>query len=396
MKKIIFKLFCFGLLTLVFIKCSNSDSNFSIEGTFKRPVEVKTILGSMGIESITVIDSAKTDENGIFNLNGSCEASSLFLLNYLEESIYLIIKPGDEIDIEIDNTINPPSYYVSGSSESRLVREITFEQKKVLNKITQISHAYEESKDDPETFLTKKRHYDSLYDDLLTQHKAYTIEFIENNPGSLATIFALYQNFGKSGQALFDKFEDFEIFNIVDSNLSMLYSSTPAVIALNNDVSEIKEQLEFKKYSDRLIQPGRQMPDFSLNTIEEIDLSLNSDFKDKSLAIVFFAVWNKPSVEEVKQLNELYQKYRYNGFRVIGISFDTSEEKLGSFIQENEIKFPVVCDYLYWDSEYTKKFGVMNIPDIILLNRNHIIEKRNINSSEIKLILEEWRKNNLF
>ncbi len=354
------------------------------------------MLGNMGIESIAAIDSASTDEDGKFYLEGSCDAPSLFVLSYLEESIYLIIKPGDEINIEIDNTIKPPSYYVSGSSESRLVREITFEQNKVLNRITQISLAYEDSKRDPATFLTKKMYYDSLYDDLMDKHKAYTVKFIENNPASLANIFALYQNFGRSGQALFDKFEDFEIYNFVDSNLTMLYPKTPAVIALNNDVSEIKDQLEFKTYSENLIQPGRQMPEFSLKSLKGSTLSLTTDFKENSLAIFFFAVWNKSSAEEAKQLNELFKKFYYKGFRIIGISFDSSEEKLSSFIQENEIKFPIVCDYQYWGSEYVKQFGVMNIPDIILLNGNHIIEKRNINSSELKLTLEEWRKNNLF
>jgi peroxiredoxin len=384
------------LFVFFLLQCGKKDYDFQVEGKFKVPVETKIILGNLGLEKIDIVDSAMTGKDGQFVLKGPCHEPSLFVMQYQKESIYLVIKPQDHLRIDIDNTLQKPSYYVNGSSDSRLVRELFFEQQKILDQITQISIDYEKSKQDPETFVQKKHLFDSLYDDLLAKHKKYTIQFIKKNPESLATIFALYQNFGKSNQPLFDKFNDIRIFNFVDSNLTIRYPNTPAVIALNRDVTEIKEQIDFKAYSENLIKPGRKMPDFNLTSINGQQLDLEADFPDKPVVLFFFGVWDKTCRDEAKSLNELYLRYRYLGLKIIGVSFDSSKENLGTFISKNEISFPIVCDYNYWNSDYVKQFGVRTVPSIILLNRNHIVENRDIKTNELKVTLEEWRKNKLF
>lgn len=384
------------LFVFFLIQCGNKDYNFLVEGKFKIPVKAEITLGNLGLEKIDIVDSVVVDKDGQFVLKGYCHEPSLFVMQYPNESIYLVIKSKDHLKIDIDNTLQKPSYYVDGSSDSRLVRELFFEQQKVLDQITQISIDYEKSKQEPETFLQEKHFFDSLYDDLLAKHKKYTIEFIRKNPESLATIFALYQNFGKSNQPLFDRFNDIRIFNFVDSNLTIKYPNTPAVIALNRDVTEIKEQINFKTYSENLIKPGRKMPDFNFTSISGSQLALEADFPDKPVILFFFGVWDKTCRDEAKSLNELYLKYRYLGLKIIGISFDSSKENLGTFISENEISFPIVCDYKYWNSDYVKQFGVRTVPSIILINRNHIVENRDIKTNELKVTLEEWRKNKLF
>ncbi len=383
------------LFAFLLTQCGNEDYNFHVEGKFKVPMKTEIILGNLGLEKVDIVDSVIVDKDGRFMLKGFCHEPSLFVMQYQKESIYLVIKPQDHLKVDIDNTLQKPSYYVNGSSDSRLVRELFFEQQKVLDQITRISIDYEKSKQEPETFLQEKHFFDSLYDDLLAKHKEYTIQFIRKNPQSLATIFALYQNFGKSSQPLFDKFNDIRIFNFVDSNLTVKYPNTPAVIALNRDVTEIKEQINFKTYSENLIKPGRKMPDFNLTSISGSQLDLEADFQDKPVVLFFFGVWDKTCRAEAKKLNELYLKYRYLGLKIIGISFDSSKENLGTFISENEISFPIVCDYKYWDSDYVKQFGVRTIPSIILLNRDHIVENRDIQTNELKVTLEEWRKNKL-
>ena len=80
----------------------------------------------------------------------------------------------------------------------------------------------------------------------------------------------------------------------------------------------------------------------------------------------------------------------------MGISFDSSPEKLKAFVEDNNIRFPIACDYAYWDSEYVQQFGVRSIPDILLLDKNHIIYKRNTNSQELIQTIAEWKKSNLY
>jgi peroxiredoxin len=110
----------------------------------------------------------------------------------------------------------------------------------------------------------------------------------------------------------------------------------------------------------------------------------------------FFAVWNKESVKQALEINKLISKYPYKKLNVVAISLDTSPDRLYSFLETKEINYPVVCDYKYWDSDYVQQFGIQKIPDILLLDRNHIINKRNIKPEELIQILTEWRKSDQF
>lgn len=381
-------------LILVFVQCKD-QSNFKIEGSFKIPENKVIVLNYLGTTDMTAVDSSKVDEQGSFKLNGYCELPSLYSLIINQDQLYLVIKPGDKLKLEIDNSIAGLNYYVTGSSDSRLVRELSTSQRRVLDIITDLSIEYEKSKQNPAKYEENRIYFDSLYDDILNKHRQATKEFIYRNPKSLACIFALYQNFGRTNTPLFDKFEDIEIFNFVDSNLTILYPRTPAVRALNKDVSETKDQIKYREYSGKLFEPGRKAPELSIDVLGGETIKL-SELEGKPVLYFFFAVWNKKSAQEAIAINDLYLKYRYYGLKVIGVSFDTSEEKLQLFIDQNNIKFPIGCDYKYWDSENVTQFGVRFIPDVILLDKNHVVSKRNINSSELMLIFKEWRKNKLF
>jgi peroxiredoxin len=395
MKRLIYFPAILVLISFLLLQCGGRKVNFKISGEFKIPMKGYATLGIMGLKDTKTVDSITIDEKGKFILKGYCNEPSLCQVRYENEKIYLVVKPKDKITISIDNSLPRHGYYIEGSLDSRLVQNIIVEQERVLDKITDISIAYEKSKEDPSTFEKNKVRFDSTYDNLLRKHKQFTEKFIRENPTSLACIFALYQNFGKTNQPLFDKFADINIFNLVDSNLTALYSTTPAVIALNRDVTEIKEQLNFKKFSDQLVRPGRKAPDFVVNTIDTNTIKL-TDLYGNPVLYYFFASWNKVSAEEAIKLNSIFLKYKYSGLQVIGISFDTSPEKLKAFIDSNKIQFPVACDYGYWDSKYVTEFGVRFIPDVVLLDRNHIIYRRDIDPNELNLIFEEWRKYNMF
>lgn len=383
----------FSLGVFLFFSCNSENANTKIKGSLKIPMDVPVWIGAMGIESVVGIDSTETGADGAFLVNLKIDEPSLYLLTVGPRNIYLVLKPNETLNIEIDNSLNKTTYYVEGSSDSRLVQELIVRQERVMAEITQISLAYEESKNDPETFLEKKTVLDERYNKLLQTHKEYTENLLFNNPESLAAIFALYQNFGRSNQPLFDQFEDFSVFNFVDSCLSLKYPNTPAVQALNRDVTTIRAQLKYKNYAENLIEPGKLAPDFEITLIDS-QVTRLSDFKKEPVVYFFFATWNAKSVEELLHLNEIYKRYRYRGLKVIGVSFDSSEEQLSSFIEDNSILFPIACDYLYWESNYVRQFGIRQIPELIFINSNHIIEHKNISTTELNNILTEWRKSN--
>lgn len=395
MKKLANFLFGF-LIVFVLLSCNKSKDNFTVSGTLELPVKAKVKLMNLGVDKAATTDSVLVEQSKSFKLNGSIDNSALFSLRIEGfKDIFLVIHPGDEIQLDIDNATSPSAYSVQGSTDSRLVNEIMTKHNRTRDKITQLSIDYENSKQTPETFQAQKVKFDSIYDHLLTSHKNETSTFIKLNAQSLACIFALYQDFGKQkSQPLYDVFSDIEIFNLVDSSLSIRYPKTEAVIALNRDVTDIKEKIKLREYTENLIEPGKKAPQFELTDIAGTSIKLE-EYAGKPVLFVFFAVWNKESAAYVLELNQLVSKYAYRNLKVIGVSFDTSPEKLNGFISANDIRFPVACDYKYWDSQYVKQFGINAIPDIILLDNNHIIHTRSILFPELSQIISEWKKSKL-
>lgn len=61
----------------------------------------------------------------------------------------------------------------------------------------------------------------------------------------------------------------------------------------------------------------------------------------RAVLINVWATWCDPCREEIPDLVHLYEKYRARGSTVVGISLDTSMEKLADFIKTYRITYPV-------------------------------------------------------
>lgn len=372
---------------------NNSSDNVTVQLQTELPINGSAKLIYLGVEKASTFDSVKIENATISELSGYLQQPALFALRVQGwDDIFLVIHPNEEVVLNVDNTFLPVAYTVEGSVDSRLVNEIMTKQSRVRQEITNLSLEYEASKQTPESFHTQKIKFDSIYDNLLRTHKQNTIAFINTNSTSLACVFALYQDFGQQKrQPLFDIYNDIEVFNKVDSNLSLKYPQTEAVIALNRDVVDINAKIKHKQYAEKLVVPGKKAPDFIVTTIDKKKISLK-DFENEAVVYVFFAVWNKPSLQTLEALNDLKQKYAYRKLNVVAISLDSDATKLQAYIEEKNIKLPVACDYQYWQSDYVTQFGINRIPDVILLDNNHIINNRSIDYTELIQILSEWKK----
>lgn len=363
---------------MLFHSC-RQQKNFSVEVSFELldPTPVRLYLLSESRSEL--IDSVYLEENTSVELQGKAEYSSLYLVKFFnDQSIFLVIHPSDKIHLEINNAMEEISYYVKGSPDSRLIKEITDKQNLVLKRIDQLSMAWEENRSDSAML----KEIDSSYSVLLRDHQEYTREFIHANPNSLASILALYQNFGRKSQPLFDRYDDLDIFNFVDSNLTILYPQTEAVKALNKEVTETKEQISHNKYIEKRVAEGLPLPRFEAISLTG-DTIIVGDDVNNNIMVLFWATWNSFSVEELLLLNRFYKESKTDKTRIITISIDSSEEILSEFIQNNSIELPVICDYKYWESELVGRYAIKRIPSILISNKAGIIVAKDIFSDEL-------------
>ncbi len=72
-------------------------------------------------------------------------------------------------------------------------------------------------------------------------------------------------------------------------------------------------------------------------------------------------------------MKELYSKYRDKGVEFIGVSLDQPKEEGGldalkKFVKENDIRWPQYYQGNFWDSEFSKSWGVNAIPCVFIVD----------------------------
>ena len=366
------------LLLFTFYAC-RTKNEFVIKGQFQKTDPTPVELFLLQENNTQRIDSVFASGNS-FTLRGTIDHSSIYLLRFFNnQSIYLVIHPNDQIGLDIDNTMREITYYVDNSPDSKYVRELTDQQNKVLKQIDQLSIEWEKNLTDT---LIRKR-IDSTYFTLLKKHQDYTRKFIYEHPKSLANILAIYQNFGRKGASLFDKYEDLDIYNFVDSMLTPVYPETEAVLALNRGLSETRDQIRQKTLIEKKVEIGYPLPVASVTTIEGDSITIGGPGSN-SILLIFWASWNTYSVEELKSIQDFYKNSRLNSkLDIISISLDSSEEKLHESIALHEITIPVVCDFNYWDSDLVARYVIKRIPSVILADKKGKVIVRDISSAEL-------------
>jgi thiol-disulfide isomerase/thioredoxin len=108
-------------------------------------------------------------------------------------------------------------------------------------------------------------------------------------------------------------------------------------------------------------------PDFTLPELNGQKLSL-SDYKGKVVLLDFWATWCGPCRMEIPGFVQLQNKYRDQGFTVIGVSLDADDEPVKEFYSEFKMNYPVAMngdkkvDLLYG--------GIIGLPTAYLIGRD--------------------------
>ena len=121
--------------------------------------------------------------------------------------------------------------------------------------------------------------------------------------------------------------------------------------------------------SEAAAATGAPAADFTLRDVEGRSVRL-SDYRGQVVMLDFWATWCQPCEAEIPHLQELYSKYKAQGFVVLGVSMDGPETiaNVGPFARRYGLEFPVLLD------EETRVTGIYNpkrsAPLSVLIDRN--------------------------
>jgi cytochrome c biogenesis protein CcmG/thiol:disulfide interchange protein DsbE len=132
--------------------------------------------------------------------------------------------------------------------------------------------------------------------------------------------------------------------------------------------------------------------DFTLKDADGKSVKL-SDYKGKVVLLNFWATWCGPCRLEIPWFVELQEKYRDQGFHVIGISVDDPPEALPPFAKQFKVNYPLVVGVDREDVQ--KAYGpIFGVPMTFMIGRNGRICMKHVGpaskeqfESEIKSLL---------
>lgn len=112
-----------------------------------------------------------------------------------------------------------------------------------------------------------------------------------------------------------------------------------------------------------------QSYDFDLADLDGNNVKLSELLKKGPVFVQFWATWCVPCKEEMKVLNELYNKYKDSGFVFVAVSIDDQKSlsKVKPYIESKSYKFTVLYDT---DKNVFTNFGGQDPPFSVFLDRN--------------------------
>jgi len=114
--------------------------------------------------------------------------------------------------------------------------------------------------------------------------------------------------------------------------------------------------------------------DFTLTDMDGKKVNL-ADYKGRPVLINFWATWCPPCKLEIPAFIELQDKYRDQGFVVLGVSTDDPADALKQFAAEYKMNYPV----LQGTEELMNEYGpIWAIPVSIFVKRDGTICKKHM------------------
>jgi len=97
--------------------------------------------------------------------------------------------------------------------------------------------------------------------------------------------------------------------------------------------------------------------------------------KGKVVVVDFWATWCVPCVAELPAMKKLYEKFHGQGVEFLGVSLDQPKEQGGlealkKFVKEKEIPWPQYYQGKYWDSDFSRSWGINSIPAMFLVDQD--------------------------
>ena len=310
-------------ISFALLCCTGHPKEARLEGEFANLEQGEFLIYSTD-EALDRLDTLRIVD-GIFSYTlPTVQPATLHILYPNQSELVVFASPGDEIAIKGDAQ-NLSEVEVSGSEDNELYTEFRQETNGKSGEETKnIAHNY---------ILEYPTHAVSRY--------LFTTYYLCDEEASVKETTALYDS---------------------------LCRACPDDLALSKLSSRVR--------SLGLLRVGNPLPDFSLtlkpghggNGTEQRTIK-KDDYNGKLLLIAFWANWKGGSAGAIYRARRLRRELKGKGkdIELISYSLDADESQLYRIEERDSIDFPSYCDFLSLSSPLVQKWGIRELPYIILV-----------------------------
>jgi peroxiredoxin len=115
-----------------------------------------------------------------------------------------------------------------------------------------------------------------------------------------------------------------------------------------------------------LIKANALAPDSRLTFFNSQKATSINDFKGNVVLLVFWIKDCGHCIEDVPQLNRLYDKYKGRNFKLLGINTHDTKAMINFFVNKHHIKYDVLTGANTIDKDY----GIYGFPAIVMVDKN--------------------------
>lgn len=356
--------------------CKNDKNKFLIVGEILEMPEQTVLLEEMGINETKVLDSARSDSKGHFELSGVALEPGLYRLHF-DDNHYILLSIFKENIRVIGDWKNLETYSVTGSAASESLRNFFSSVRMHINNIhtmTVVMDSMRMRGNDSMLALANQKMSNINLE--LTQYIESYSDTTQFLPNALFAVQILNPAVEKT---------------FLDGFVASIPNRFPNTQLGKEFVTRYNKGNATEVNTEEGLTEGATAPEISLTNTNGELITLSS-FKGKYVLVDFWASWCTPCRKENPNVVSAFKMYKDKNFTILGVSLDNNKEKWQAAIAEDKLNWMQVSDLKGWESVAARDYNVSSIPTNFLIDPNGKIIARDLRGPDLENMLNQVLK----